>query len=559
MSFNSILEVASIKTAEKPKFDTENAESGKDELLDPSGPTEPVRDSVGRFYMFVNPQSGSKFGGKILENCPERVVYSLKEDVIHYETENQKPKNQPLFNKNPKKSSKSFVGVFNKFDQIELKLTTLFSQEKRENLAMEVANLSKKHKNQKIKKSENLSIFVIPCGGDGTVCWVINTLLKFNCDFENICIVFLPVGTGNDLSVSTGHFGAIPVAKFAKSHVVGMLDLISLYLNDQKSIITKLDIWEAEVEVGSSGAIKQVHREALKEANKKQSSSKVLVSKKSLMDEKQEELKIYKTKLVNYCSVGIDARIGVGFDKKRTKSRFFNKMVYGWEGAKKIFCTGGGGKIKSIVQKMEFVVDLEDKLPTRKISKEMPGRGGGEDVTTQLKRLQAKKEDILKRYNTVHVNKDSQIDSVSSIEEKDLGDFKVTTKTVFKSDPAQNHAKDNSMVQPESVKPANANTSKEKANGDNKKVIEINPVTLIACNIDSYAGGIRNIWNKAKARTPIVAGSRNRLISSKQNPGDGKIEFLGFNSAFYFGICERVLGGGGNRIAQGKLQINALL
>lgn len=40
--------------------------------------------------------------------------------------------------------------------------------------------------------------------------------------------------------------------------------------------------------------------------------------------------------MTNYMSVGVDARISLGFDKKRTKSRLGNKLRYGIEGIKKI-------------------------------------------------------------------------------------------------------------------------------------------------------------------------------------------------------------------------------
>ena len=41
--------------------------------------------------------------------------------------------------------------------------------------------------------------------------------------------------------------------------------------------------------------------------------------------------------MCNYCSFGVDARIGLGFDKNRTSSRYMNKFIYGWEGFKKFF------------------------------------------------------------------------------------------------------------------------------------------------------------------------------------------------------------------------------
>jgi hypothetical protein len=42
--------------------------------------------------------------------------------------------------------------------------------------------------------------------------------------------------------------------------------------------------------------------------------------------------------MINYCGIGDDARIGIAFEKKRTKSKTCNKCVYAIEGFKKLFC-----------------------------------------------------------------------------------------------------------------------------------------------------------------------------------------------------------------------------
>lgn len=47
--------------------------------------------------------------------------------------------------------------------------------------------------------------------------------------------------------------------------------------------------------------------------------------------------KVFKKKMSNYFSIGVDARIGYGFDKSRTGNRCCNKCVYCWEGFKKMF------------------------------------------------------------------------------------------------------------------------------------------------------------------------------------------------------------------------------
>ena len=51
----------------------------------------------------------------------------------------------------------------------------------------------------------------------------------------------------------------------------------------------------------------------------------------------------------NYFSVGIESRIGLGFEKSRTNHYVKNKCVYGWEGVKKMCCCSSTAKIKSVV------------------------------------------------------------------------------------------------------------------------------------------------------------------------------------------------------------------
>ena len=67
----------------------------------------------------------------------------------------------------------------------------------------------------------------------------------------------------------------------------------------------------------------------------------------------------WKRKMVNYASMGFDGRVGLGFDSKRTNSRFCNKAMYGWEGFKKIFCSGGGPTMQNLIEKFEVIVDAK--------------------------------------------------------------------------------------------------------------------------------------------------------------------------------------------------------
>lgn len=67
---------------------------------------------------------------------------------------------------------------------------------------------------------------------------------------------------------------------------------------------------------------------------------------------KGKEVKMIKKHMSNYCSIGVDARIGYGFDKKRTKSQIGNKCVYAWEGFKKFFSSTL--KMNQIIDNLEI-------------------------------------------------------------------------------------------------------------------------------------------------------------------------------------------------------------
>lgn len=83
------------------------------------------------------------------------------------------------------------------------------------------------------------------------------------------------------------------------------------------------------------------------------------------------------------------------------------------------------------------------------------------------------------------------------------------------------------------------------------KILTINPINLIALNIPSYMGGITNMWDKSGQDVPIGIPGEKLRIGGLQDMGDGKLEFLSFTDNIRFGILERLLTGGGKRVAQG--------
>jgi len=68
--------------------------------------------------------------------------------------------------------------------------------------------------------------------------------------------------------------------------------------------------------------------------------------------------------MCNYFSIGIESRIGLGFDKQRTGNATFNKVCYGWEGLKKICC---GGKTKRIKDVVDYVTTRDPESGEPKI------------------------------------------------------------------------------------------------------------------------------------------------------------------------------------------------
>lgn len=63
--------------------------------------------------------------------------------------------------------------------------------------------------------------------------------------------------------------------------------------------------------------------------------------------------KIFSKKMSNYMSVGVDARIGLGFDRNRTTSALGNKCVYCWEGFKKMFLSTL--KLNQVIDTLEMM------------------------------------------------------------------------------------------------------------------------------------------------------------------------------------------------------------
>lgn len=186
-----------------------------------------------------------------------------------------------------------------------------------------------------IKIKELLSIAhagplrVIVAGGDGSLIWTIENLIKENICLDNILFGILPFGSGNDLSANLG-WGRDPPS-----------DLWDPFMHKwMVAVPHHLDIWSIKVRVHHNGGIGKVHKT-------RNSVEKVI------MEENKSNKLVLKRLMSNYFSIGLDARIGLGFDKHRTTSKCCNKFMYCWEGLKKMCCCVKTARIPELVNKLE--------------------------------------------------------------------------------------------------------------------------------------------------------------------------------------------------------------
>ena len=67
--------------------------------------------------------------------------------------------------------------------------------------------------------------------------------------------------------------------------------------------------------------------------------------------------------MCNYFSIGLESRIGIGFDKNRTSNATCNKICYGWEGLKKMMyccCCCIVSPTKKVKEVVQYVSTIEE-------------------------------------------------------------------------------------------------------------------------------------------------------------------------------------------------------
>ncbi|CAK0858724.1 unnamed protein product [Prorocentrum cordatum] len=179
----------------------------------------------------------------------------------------------------------------------------------------------------RLKTDEHVCCIV--AGGDGTVMWVIEEMFKHGIDVDRVTLGTTPFGTGNDFSNVTGWGTRGPSPGFLKenSGFSGMRRYVDAWLQAEQR---PYDIWETSMRTMAS---EKAGFEFIQDGRKVCTDKHIERHGIRRLGDGSLEMSKY---VCNYFSVGLDARVGVGFDKLRAKSQVINKGVYALEGAKKL-------------------------------------------------------------------------------------------------------------------------------------------------------------------------------------------------------------------------------
>ncbi|KOB86207.1 hypothetical protein PFDG_01761 [Plasmodium falciparum Dd2] len=112
--------------------------------------------------------------------------------------------------------------------------------------------------------------------------------------------------------------------KIETKKTLGHKAILCLRLWDQtfKSKVEKHDYWNIHVLLKEQGYFNKITSRPKK--------------KEPLLNDDKENLHERKLRMSNYFSIGIDSRIGRGFERHRQKSALCNKFIYAVEGFKKV-------------------------------------------------------------------------------------------------------------------------------------------------------------------------------------------------------------------------------
>ena len=181
---------------------------------------------------------------------------------------------------------------------------------------------------------QNHHIRMVMAGGDGSLMTLVMSAKEAGCDIENLVCCVLPYGTGNDLARVLNWGGSEGDLKIYKKLPTLVREIC---LNAD---IKSLNIWTVMVKYRANGTTFEIKGRDYAPRNET----------------------FFERYMINYWSMGEDARVGTGFEKKRTKNRLCNQCLYGFIGLYNLICGACCGcRPPLISEQVEYVRSLKNK------------------------------------------------------------------------------------------------------------------------------------------------------------------------------------------------------
>ena len=442
--------------------------------------------------IFVNPKSGSQQGKIVLEHIQKYRVESIHDyNIISFpvmdekfikkqskEIESNLPYNEIKNDHDPSQTNYSA-----KFDPLIEFSSIIFNILDKDEIIK-----GKKFIKKYLEDFPENKIKIIVAGGDGTIIGLVEDLKSQEVPLNRCIFGIIPFGTGNDLSRSLGFGNECEVDEIEDFQRVLYTYLIATQ--------AKIDVWEVTINLDllTGGIYELVNNiEQLK------------------MDSEHNIIKIFTKTFVNYFSMGFDAIVGYNFEQKRTPYRCCNKLIYGIEGAKRIFCC----------KKNYGLTDLLDSFQEGSLTKNT-NINIKEPIALELSNFEEVRNEPLLPNN----------------DKEDLLKGNSCRRFIFKTKNSGDFSAKSSNI-----------------------VLKGNPVSIICQNIDFYMGGSQNIWEKSSQ----IATTQEEISKSQykqykrqvfenfqtQKFDDKKLEFFTYDLGIEFGL-EKVARGLANRVYQGK-------
>ncbi|KRX04589.1 ATP-NAD kinase-like domain [Pseudocohnilembus persalinus] len=483
-----------------------------------------------QIYLFINPKSGNQDGKKALQNNQDHSISFTIDNSYD---------NSPYTEKSDKINNL----------QVEMHFHSL-SEEKSRNLAFD-----------EIQKLQNLkqNAICIVCGGDGSVMWLVSMLTDYGIQFDHISIGIIPLGTGNDYSRTTGWgtgWGSgESLSKQFENNYAGLKKLAKQWINAQ---ISPFDIWDLDFYVYKEGGYLTAVIQDEKNKDKKY--------EQKILNQKNQPIKHFQKIMCNYMSFGVDARIGLSFDRKRTTTRCVNQLVYAWEGIKQmcIKTPSASHTIHSLEEIVQQDIEGQEKQiwKSKQTEKIQSNENDIDLQQSEVKTQNQSNSNLLNSQNgdqQIVVKKQQEIEEVYDFCQNDQEHIhthiksleKFEKKKVFMTRTKKTMIEDEILLKNEHLDEKNKQILEQKKNVN---FLKGTPAIFFIQNISSMYGGYGpDLWKYSKkwALESVSKQAKQQEEYTIQQFNDKKIEMMNFNSYGRLVAELTIARGQGQKIAQG--------